>query len=258
MRFGSSALDIAPHQTTGLRLHARCVSAHHAGHGVVRIPHTYIAPIDIHAITAIRQLIALHELRCVIHAPIVALDTLLPQLTTYADFLQQIGAHDGVIICHMTSASAGDWQALSSLPASVRTHLAVELTNQTIDDLCSRGIPIVFDWLHYHIQSPWPYQPLTAAIRCHQTWGVQRQLIHISSPDTADYGAQHKHIPGRHSAYLDWATLMYFVGQLTVHIGEAFDLEVEASAGAKAVSHFLTQCRNHTPPHWQHLWQSRR
>ena len=257
MRFGSSTLEVALHPTSGLRLQARCMVAGTLGHGVVRIPHTFVTPIDHATATAIRQLIKMHQLRCVIHAPLIAPHTLLPHLTVYTDFLQDIEAHDGVIICHMTSASPTDWQALETLPAQVHQHLAVELTNQTIDDLCEHSIPIIFDWLHYHIQSPWPYEPLTAAIRCHHTWGERRPLLHISSPDTADYGERHKHIHGRHSAYLDWIAAMHFIGQMTECVGDAFDVEIEASAGSKAVSHFLKCCQHHTPSHWQHLWQSR-
>lgn len=255
MRFGSSTLGNTPHTTIGLRLQARCITATQFGHGIVRIPHAYIGPIDRATSSTIRSTLVQHQLRCVIHAPIIALHALIPQLTAYADFLQQIGADDGVIICHMTGATTQEWQALLALPAHIRTHLAVEHTNQSIDTLCGYGIPIIFDWLHYHIQSPWPYHPLAAAIACTHTWGAQRPLIHISSPDTADYGACHKHIDGRHSAYLDWITLMHFVGQLSVHIGERFDIEIEACAGAKAVAHFLRQCLAHTPPHWQHLWR---
>lgn len=254
MRFGSSTLDIAPHPTIGLRLQARCLAAHQAGHGVVRIPHTSIAPLDPSATTTIRHLLAVHHLRCVIHAPIVSPLSLLPHLTAYADFLRHIEAHDGVIICHMTSASHTEWQMLKALPPDIRTYLAVELTNQSIDALCAHDIPVVFDWLHYHIQSPWPYNPISAAIKCCHTWHTRRPLIHMSSPDTADYGSHHKHIHGRHGAYLDWVTMMHFVGQLTVHIGDTFDIEIESRAGAKSVSHFLQQCQHHTPPHWQHLW----
>jgi hypothetical protein len=256
MRFGSSTLEVAPHATVGLRLQARCLSAYQAGHGVVRIPHTSIAPLDVATSMAIRHTLTQHQLRCVIHAPIVPPHTIVPQLTAYADFLNQVNADDGVIICHMTAASAHEWLAVQSLPASIRTYLAIEVTNQPIDDLCASGIPIIFDWLHYQLQSPWPYQPLMAAIQCHHTWGTRRPLIHLSSLDTAEYGDRHKHIHGRHSAYLDWATLMHFVGQLSAHVGDRFDIEVEASAGAQAVAHFLQQCQRHTPPHWQHLWHT--
>lgn len=258
MRFGSSTLEVAPHATVGLRLLARCITASQLGHGVVRIPHTSIAPIESATAIAIRHVLTQHQLRCVIHAPLVAPHTIIPQLTAYADFLRHIEADDGVIICHMPSASPHAWQAVHAIPAQIRTYLAIEVTNQSIANLCTSGIPIIFDWLHYHIQSPWPYQPLSAAIQCYHTWGARRPLLHISSPDTADYGDRHKHIHGRHSAYLDWATLMHFVGQLSAHVGDACDIEVEASAGAKAVSHFLQQCQHHTPPHWQHLWQSER
>jgi UV DNA damage repair endonuclease len=178
-------------------------------------------------------------------------------LSTYAEFLTQIEAVDGVIICHMLSPSPDAWHMLRELPALIRTYLAVELTNQPVDSICNYGIPIIFDWLHYHIQGTWPYNPLMAAVTCHHTWGTRRPLLHLSSPDTSDYGEHHKHIHGRHSAYLDWATLMHFVGQLNAHIGDAFDIEIEAKAGAKAVAHFLRQCQLHTPPHWQHIWQSR-
>lgn len=258
MRFGSSTLNITTYPTTGLQLYARCLSAHHVGHGIVRIPHTLISPLDTSSTTSIRQLLAVHQLRCVIHAPIVSPLTLVPQLTTYADFLEQITAHDGVIICHMTAASHPEWQILSELPDHVRRHLAIEHTNQQINQLCNQGLPVIFDWLHYHIQSPWPYQPLEAATRCYHTWQAHRPLIHLSSPDTADHGVHHKHMHGRHSDYLDWATLMHFVGQLTDRVGDAFDIEIEARAGSKAVAHFLHQCQQHTPPHWQHLWQEQR
>lgn len=257
MRFGSSTLEVPPYATAGLRLQARCLLAHQLGHGVVRIPHANIVPIDTATSIAIKHTLVQYQLRSVIHAPITPPHTIIPLLTTYVDFLRQIEADDGVIICHMTSASSQAWQSLRAIPSHIRPYLAVETTNQSIDELCNAGIPIIFDWLHYHIQSPWPYQPLIAAEQCHHSWGGRRPLLHLSSPDTADHGDRHKHINGRHSAYLDWATLMHFVGQLSAHVGDDFDIEVEARAGSRAVSHFLTQCQQHTPPHWQHLWQSR-
>lgn len=256
MRFGSSTLDSTPHTTVGLRLHARCLVAQQAGHGVVRIPQSYIAPLDDTTCIIIRQLLVQHRLRCVIHAPITAPHTIVSQLAAYADFLYQLGADDGVIICHMTSATAHDWRALSELPTQIQRYVAVELTNQSIDALCGYGVPIIFDWLHYHVLSPWPYLPVASALQCTQTWRGRRPLIHLSSPDTADDGNSHPHGNGRHSDYLDWATLMHFIGQLSAHAGDTFDIEVEARAGAKAVAHFLQQCQQHTPPHWQHLWQS--
>lgn len=258
MRFGSSTLNIPAHSTVELQIYARILTAYRAGHGVVRIPHTVIAPLDISSSATIRQLLANHQLRCVIHAPIISPLMLLPQLTTYTEFFERIGADDGVIICHMTAASQKEWQALYALPDHIRRHLAIEHTNQPIDELCGLGMPIIFDWLHYHIQSPWPYHPLDAAMRCALTWHSHRPLIHLSSPDTADHGMNHKHIHGRHSDYLDWATLLHFVGQLTARVGEAFDIEIEARAGTKAVAHFLQQCQQHTPPHWQHLWKEHR
>lgn len=256
MRFGSSTLSIPTHPTAGLQISARCLAAHRAGHGVVRIPHTSITALDTSNIITIRQILTTHRLRCVIHAPIVSPLTLAPLLTTYADFFAHITADDGVIICHMTAASQADWQLLNKLPDYIRRHLAIEHTTQAIDELCGHGLPIIFDWLHYHIQSPWPYHPLEAAMRCYRTWDTLRPLLHLSSPDTADHGMHHKHMHGRHSDYLDWATLMHFIGQLTARVGIAFDIEVEARAGPKAVSHFLNQCQQHTPPHWQHLWQT--
>lgn len=256
MRFGSSTLSVPTHPTAGLQIYARCLAAHRAGHGVVRLPHTSMTALDVSSIITIRQILAAHRLRCVIHAPIVSPLTLVPQLTTYADVLAHIAAEDGVIICHMTAASHAEWQILDKLPDHIRRHLAVEHTTQSIEELCGHGLPIIFDWLHYHIQSPWPYQPLEAAMRCCHTWHTHRPLLHLSSPDTADHGVHHKHMHGRHSDYLDWATLMHFVGQLTARVGEGFDIEIEARAGTKAVANFLHQCQQHTPPHWQHLWHA--
>lgn len=256
MRFGSSTLGITSQPTVGLQLYARCLAAHHAGHGVVRIPHTSITQLDTSMTNTIRQLLACHRLRCVIHAPLIPPSMLIPQLMAYADFLDQIAADDGVIICHMPAHTHVEWPMIYGLPNSVRRYLAIEHTHQPIHELWGHGIPIIFDWLHYHIQSPWPYHPIEAAVRCYHTWHVHRPLIHLSSPDTADHGVHHKHIHGRHSDYLDWATLMHFVGELTTYVGEAFDIEIEAHAGAKAVTHFLRQCQQHAPPHWQHLWNT--
>lgn len=259
MRFGSSRLSGATHQSPFLHIQSLCLRALSIGHGVVRIPHTHVTPLDAPSCTLMQHIMGNNPLRCVIHAPLIPPHLMHTQLVTYGQFLTDIGAHDGVIICHMTNASMQAWEHLASLPAEARQYIVVELTTQSIDELIAHAqrytIPIVFDWLHYHIQAPWPYTPLVAAQRCFATWGIRRPLIHLSSPDTADHGIHHKHIHGRHSAYLDWATHLYFVGELGALSKTAFDIEIEASAGAHAVSHFLGQCRRHTPPEWRSFWE---
>ncbi|MBM4412990.1 MAG: hypothetical protein FJ040_06030 [Chloroflexi bacterium] len=259
MRYGSSRLAITQQPTNGLRLYAHCMAAVHAQHGVVRIPHTYAHAYDPITRQLITQVINDHALRLVIHAPIIPPSTMQDTLERCAQLLSDIASHDGVIICHVPAARTNDeWQWMASLPASITRYLAVEHTLQPIDALLSAAeeftIPVVFDWLHYHMLAPWPYAPVDVALKCCATWGSQRPLIHLSTPDTADYGNQHRHINGRHAAYLDWVTHMYFLGQLSERRAPTCDIEVEADAGSKALAHFLAQCRRHGPPQWHHLW----
>ena len=259
MRYGSSRLAIIQQPTTGLRLYAHCMAALHAQHGIVRIPHTYAQAYDPLTTQLISQFINDHSLRLVIHAPIIPPSTMHETLERCARMLTDIAAHDGVIICHLPIDNAyHEWHWLASLPTSIKQYIAVEHTAQPIDELLMTSavyqIPVIFDWLHYHIQAPWPYAPVDTALRCCATWGAQRPLIHLSSPDTADYGDQHRHFNGRHAAYLDWVTLMCFLGQLSDLRSPACDVEIEADAGSKALTHFLQQCRRHGPPQWQHLW----
>jgi len=258
MRIGSSTLDITPHSTNGLRIQALCFAAIHHGHGVIRVPHTYVTPFDDATTACIRSIIHTHTLRCVIHAPIGRIIDMLPLLTQCAEFLTSLDAVDGVIICHLTQGDAREWQAMMSIPQSIRQYIAIELTTHPLADVCTHAmmyrVPIIFDWLHYHIHAPWPYDAVGDAVYACRTWERRRPLLHLSSPDTADYGTHHRHIHGRHSAYLDWVTMMHFVGQLADIIGDAFDLEIEAQAGQGAATHFLARCRQHTPPQWRHLW----
>lgn len=257
MRIGSSRLTVPDLPTVAHKIQALCSIAMHHHHGTVRIPHTYITPIDAHALTVIHQIIHTACLRIIVHAPIAPISMLADELVRYSEFLTQLNATDGVIICHMPTVSDGEWYAIAHLDAPIRQHLAIELTHQPIDVLIPHAtahqIPIVFDWLHYHIQAPWPYHPVTAAVQCRATWGHRRPLIHLSSPDTAAHIHQ-PHSTGRHSAFLDWATHMYFVGQYADLVTSAFDVEIEATAGHAAVTHFLKQCRHYTPPQWYELW----
>lgn len=258
MRFGSSQMTIPPHPTPALRLQALCLSAAHAQHGVVRLPHTHITPLDDTANQVMAHIITHHQLRVIIHAPIAPPRMIRSELIRYGQFLRDIAASDGVIICHLPSDDAHEWASIATLSSCTDTTIAVEMTTQSIDRLCAASwqyqIPIIFDWLHYHVQAPWPYTPLDAATMCMSTWGQHRPLIHLSSLDTAHHGTTHRHAHGRHSDYVDWVTHMYFVGMLATRVTTDFDIEIEASAGAAAVAHFLVQCRRHTPHEWQSLW----
>lgn len=259
MRFGSSQHTLALHHTPHLRLHALLLSAVQAHHGVVRIPHSYITPLDDAARGVMRHITAHHHLRLVIHAPIVPPRYSEALLYEYGQFLTDIAVPDGVIICHMPTDTAHEWAFLATLPDALRRMIAIELTTQSIDTICGRayqhGIPIIFDWLHYHLQAPWPYTPVAAALACMHTWPQHRPLIHLSSPDTADHGVHHTHAHGRHSAYLDWMTHMHFVGTLADSYPPGFDIEIEADAGTAAVTHFLQRCRRQSPVQWHSYWQ---
>jgi len=230
IRFGC-ALHLH-HQTTDTPtlIYTRCTVAVQHGIGVVRIPSQYALTSPSASVSFIRDFIALHQLRLVIHAPMANLTALTHELTQYAAFFNQIACADATIICHVPQLDAPTANALDSLDPTIRRFLALEHTHQPPDAFSAfadrAGIPPIFDWLHYHHANPWPYQPDITLCQWALRWRGRRPLWHMSSQ--SEHGA-----PGQHGTRIDSAVVIWLLRSLHAH-GIHTDIELESPAGIAA------------------------
>ena len=237
IRFGTSNMDHTPRQTTAMSLHALCMHAVLHGLRVCRIPAAYIAPLPESSAAPLRALISHYGVRLVVHAPIIAPYRLEAWFATVIEFFAILDATDAVIVCHIPVLSDADRAMFDRLPSWVLQHLAIELTHQRtaqlLADIDSYDIPVVFDALHYDVQLPWPYEPITALFACMDSWGTRTPLVHLSSQATAVRGAGQVPARGTHSDVLDIAHAVWCIRSIIAADRHA-DIELEADSGVLA------------------------
>lgn len=243
IRFGS-ALQIHI-QTTDIPtlIYTRCTVAVQHGLGVVRIPPHYAYPCVSASVSLLRDFIAQHQLRLVIHAPMANIPALTHELAQYAAFFNHIACADAVIICHVPHLDTHTATALRSLDSATRHFIALEHTHQPPDRFItfadSVHIPPIFDWLHYHHATPWPYQPDVTLCDWARRWHGRRPLWHMSS--------QSEHGPaGQHSTRIDSAVVIWMVRSLLAH-GIPTDVELESPAGIAAFHRLIHDIRHRAP-----------
>lgn len=240
-RFGC-ALSLPQRQSDfATHIYARCVAAQRVGLGVVRITGTMPQRIPTHTEALLQSYIQAHRLRIVIHASFAQLPQLIPQFHTYAVLFEQLACRDAVIICHVPQLDDTTATLLDTMPAAIRRHLALEHTHQHPEAFVAFAdrveLPPIFDWLHYHLQAPWPYQPAQSACMWAQRWGTRQALIHMSSP--SERGAY-----GAHGARIDAPAVAWLLRTLHMH-GIIADIELETAAGIVAyqrLMHELARC----------------
>jgi hypothetical protein len=208
-----------------------------------------IAPLPLAMYQLIGQLIEIHQLRLVVHAPIAHPQQLIATFERIAAFFAACAADDSVIVCHVPTWHDTQRRTLRQLPATVRHFLALEYTHGDFAEFFANAtsveLPIVFDWLHYHQQAPWPYQPIDAAVASINTWQSRPALLHLSSPHTARTTATaggH----GAHSDYLDVASGIWLLRSIRQH-GFVADCELEVGAGPIALTQFQHAIAQHAP-----------
>lgn len=220
--------------------HARCLAAVAHKQQVCRIPLQMIAPLPHAMYELIGQLIDIHQLRLVVHAPIAHPQQLITTFERIAAFFAACAAYDSVIVCHVPTWHDTQRRTLVQLSGVVRQFLAIEYTHGEFYEFQQQviqvGLPIVFDWLHYHQQAPWPYQPIAVAKACINSWQARPALIHLSSPHTAPtITTPHGH--GAHSDYLDAASGIWLLRSIK-QAGMYTDFELEVGAGPLALTQF--------------------
>ena len=220
--------------------HARCLAAVARNQQLCRIPLQMIAPLPHAMYQLIGQLIVTHQLRLVVHAPIAHPQQLITTFERIAAFFAACAAHDSVIVCHVPTWHDTQRRTLIQLPVAVRHFLALEYTHGDFGEFFANAtsveLPIVFDWLHYHQQAPWPYQPIEAAVASINTWQSRPALLHLSSPHTARTTATaggH----GAHSDYLDVASGIWLLRSIK-QAAMCADCELEVGAGPVALTQF--------------------
>lgn len=249
IRMGTAIFPNPIHGDCATWWHARCLAAVAHNQQICRIPLQMIAPLP-HAIYAlIGQLIDTHQLRLVVHAPIAHPQQLITTFERIGAFFEACSAYDSVIVCHVPTWHASQSDTLIQLPASVRRFLALEYTHGAfavfLQNATNVALPIVFDWLHYHQQAPWPYQPIDAALLSIKSWQSRPALLHLSSPHTTHTNTPtHKH--GAHSDYLDVASGIWLLRSIK-HAGHCADFELEVGAGPIALDQFQKAITRHAP-----------
>lgn len=247
MRIGCSHIPHTQRHTAWLIIQSCCLQAIMHGHGVVRIPRDVLTDVELPRLAELAPLVAERGLRCVVHAPIGDVTTLSPWLQQCGQYLHVLDPQQGTIVMHLTrwDATVSRWFARHY--TQIEGHVAVEHTHQDLEwllaTLAPYAVPIVFDWLHYHMQAPWPYDVAAAAWQCQQSWGCIRPLVHLSSPATT---VQHQR-PGTHSELLDVAQICTFLRQLRVIGGTVCDFEVEAQHSFMACQGLLRYIDQHAP-----------
>jgi len=220
--------------------HARCLAAVAQHQQICRIPLQMIAPLPHAMYQLIGQLIATHQLRLVVHAPIAHPHQLITTFERVAAFYTACATYDSVIVCHVPTWHDTQRRTLMQLSIAVRQFLAIEYTHGEFYEFQQQviqvGLPIVFDWLHYHQQAPWPYQPIDAAMACINSWQARPALIHLSSPHTAPITTT-PHGHGAHSDYLDVASGIWLLRSIK-QAGMHADCELEVGAGPIALTQF--------------------
>lgn len=243
VRFGC-ALQLH-HKTTDTTsaLYARCVVAQHAGLGVVRIPHHHHITLAPHAIPQLRAYIHTHRLRIVVHAPFAHITQLTSQLECYATLFDALACYDAVIICHVSQLNTSTADALMALPDTVRAYVALEHTYQSPIHFAAFAnavaLPPIFDWLHYHIQAPWPYCPIETACTWAQQWGTRPALFHMSS--LATHGRA-----GTHGDVIDSSVVIWLLRSMRTH-GVVADIELETPAGLRAFARLRHELAHKAP-----------
>lgn len=229
-RFGCALQLKQIHADFVTSTYARCVCAHHAGLGVVRISGAWQPCPASPALTLLQDYIHTHRQRIVIHASFADIAQLTPQLHAYASLFVQLACADGIIICHVPRLDAMTATVLRTLDPQVRRYVALEHTHQPPDAFVAFadnvGMPPIFDWLHYHIQAPWPYQPVDTARSWAQRWGARHALIHMSSP--SERGSH-----GAHGARIDSSDVAWLLRTFHMH-GMTVDIELETPGGIPA------------------------
>ena len=229
--------------------HARCLAAISHKQQVCRIPLQMIAPLPLAIYAFIGELITTHQLRLVVHAPIAHPQQLIATFERITVFFDACTAVDGVIVCHVPTWHDTQRRTLQQLPASIRRFLALEYTHgdfsEFLQNSASVALPVVFDWLHYHQQAPWPYQPIEAAIASIHSWQSRPALLHLSSPHTARTHTPHPG-HGAHSDYLDAASGIWLLRSLK-QAGVQSDCELEVGAGPQALTQFQHAIAHQAP-----------
>jgi len=220
--------------------HARCLAAVAQHQQICRIPVQMIAPLPHAMYELIGQLIATHQLRLVVHAPIAHPQQLITTFERIATFFAACAAYDSVIVCHVPTWHDTQRRTLIQLSATVRRFLAIEYTHGEFYEFQQQviqvGLPIIFDWLHYHQQAPWPYQPIAAAMASIASWQSRPALLHLSSPyTTRSNRLTSGH--GAHSDYLDVASGIWLLRSIK-QAGMCADFELEVGAGPIALTQF--------------------
>lgn len=249
IRMGTAIFPNPNHGDSTTWWHARCLAAVAHNQQICRIPLQMIAPLPLAMYQFIGQLIATHSLRLVVHAPIAHPHQLIPTFERIGAFFAACAAIDSVIVCHVPTWHDTQRRALRQLPATVRHYLALEYTHgafgEFLADATSVGLPIIFDWLHYHQQAPWPYQPIDAAIASIKSWQSRPALLHLSSPHTARTTTiTNGH--GAHSDYLDVASGIWLLRSIK-QAGMRADCELEVGAGPMALTQFQKAIAYHAP-----------
>lgn len=229
--------------------HARCLAAVAHKQQVCRIPLQMIAPLPIAMYELIGALITAHQLRLVVHAPIAHPQQLITTFERIAAFFAACAAFDSVIVCHVPTWHDTQRRTLIKLSTTVRQFLAIEYTHgdffEFLQHVASVDLPVVFDWLHYHQQTPWPYQPIDAATASINSWQARPALLHLSSPHTAHIVTTPQG-HGAHSDYLDAASGIWLLRSIK-QAGMHADCELEVGAGPIALTQFQKAIVHHAP-----------
>lgn len=253
MRIGSSNIPHTTRATPALTIQTCCLQALVHGHGVVRLPHTALHPSIIPTIRAIAPLIQERHLRCVVHAPMASITQLRPLFATWHTILEILDPAAGVIICHLPSMDVTTDTIFAELPEQLRAFLAIEHTHQPLSELVQYAqrydLGVVFDLLHYQQQCPWPYDAPQAVAHCRPSWRGRPPLIHVSSQATHHLA----HGSGTHADRLDDAHVITFLRQLVQHMGNDFDIEVEAGQSFVACQQLIQRMYRHAPDLTLHL-----
>jgi len=122
------------------------------------------------------------------------------QITAQARILEAMGlGREAVIVAHVggvygdkEAALRGFLEQYQHLPSPVRRRLAVENDDGrfSVGDIAQihqeSGIPLIFDYLHFHNNNPEKMHTMEALDLCLQSWpqGVKPK-VHFSSPRTA-------------------------------------------------------------------------
>ena len=255
IRFGTSSSDHTARRTTAMSLHALCMQTILHGLRVCRIPAAYIAPLPEESAAPLRMLVRHYGIRLVVHAPIVAPYRLEEWFAGVVAFFAMLDATDGIIVCHLPTMTEADRSMFTRLPDYIKQHLAVEVTHQRparlLADIEAYGVPVVFDFLHYQVQLPWPYEPMRALFACIESWGTRTPVVHISSQATAMGPVGRMPARGTHSDGIDVTDALWIVRTL-LDANRSADIELEANGGVVAYLQLRDVLERVVPPLQRH------